>query len=114
VPSVRAGDAYAATTEVGLALKTFAMQLKIPVIAAAQLNRQCETRQDKRPRLSDFRDSGRLEEWGDIIMGLYRPAYYDEQKSDDVLEVICLKNKNGPVESYRLAWDPKCAHVYEK
>jgi replicative DNA helicase len=111
VPDV---DAYAATTEVARALKRFAMQWEIPVIAAAQLNRQVEMRKDNRPKLSDFRDSGRLEEMGDLILGLYRPGYYDENKADDTLEVHCLKNKNGPKENYKLAWNPECAHAWEK
>ncbi len=114
VPDVRAGDAYAATTEITMSLKRFAMQWEIPVIAAAQLNRQVEMRVDKRPRLSDFRDCGRLEEAGDIVFGLYRPAYYDKDKPDDAMEVLCLKNKNGPMKNYQLAWNGKCAHAWEK
>ena len=114
VPDVRAGDAYAATTEVARALKRFAMQWEIPVIAAAQLNRQVETRKDNRPKLSDFRDSGRLEEVGDIVLGLYRPGYYDKERPDDTLEVLCLKNKNGPLQNYKLTWDPECAHAWER
>lgn len=113
-PEVRAGDAYAATTQIGLALKRFAMQWEIPVVAAAQLNRQVEMRKDKRPELSDFRDSGRLEEMGDIILGLYRPGYYDENDPDETLEVHCLKNRNGPKKNYVLAWDGKSAHAWEK
>jgi replicative DNA helicase len=114
VPDVRTGDAYAATTEVARALKRFAMQWEIPVIAAAQLNRQVELRKDKHPQLSDFRDSGKLEEMGDVILGLYREGYYDESKPDDTLEVHCLKNKNGRRELYKLAWNPECAHAWEK
>ena len=71
------------------------MQWEIPVIAAAQLNRQVEMRKDKHPALADFRDSGRLEEAGDVVLGLYRPGYYDENEPDKTLEVLCLKNKNG-------------------
>jgi replicative DNA helicase len=114
VPDVRIGDTYAATTEIARALKQFAMQWEIPVIAAAQLNRQSELRKDKHPQLSDFRDSGRLEEVGDLVLGLYRPGYYDKDKLDDTLEVLCLKNKNGPTKDYRLAWNPECAHPWEK
>jgi replicative DNA helicase len=114
VPGVRAGDAYAATTEIARALKRFAMQWEIPVIAAAQLNRQVELRKDKRPQLSDFRDSGRLEEVGDIVLDLYRDGYYDKKKPDDTMEVLCLKNKNGPTKDYYLAWNPQCAHAWEK
>jgi len=114
VPDVRAGDAYAATNQIGLALKRFAMQWEIPIIAAAQLNRQVEIRKENRPALSDFRDSGRLEEMGDLVLGLYRPGYYDNDHPDETLEVHCLKNKNGPKKNYVLAWDAKCAHAWEK
>jgi replicative DNA helicase len=96
VPDIRAGDAYAATTEIAMTLKRFAMKWEIPVIVAAQLNRQVEMRKDKHPILSDFRDSGRLEEAADIVLGLYRPAYYDKSDPNKTLEVLCLKNKNGP------------------
>jgi replicative DNA helicase len=48
------------------------------------------------------------------VLGLYRPGYYDEKKPDDTLEVLCLKNKNGPLRNYQLAWDGKCAHAWEK
>jgi replicative DNA helicase len=119
-PDVRAGDAYATTTQAAMALKRFAMQWEIPVVVAAQLNRQCEMRKDKHPMLSDFRDSGRLEEAGDVVLGLYRPGYPayrddddDEPIPDKTLEVLCLKNKNGPMGDYLLAWDGECAHAWE-
>jgi len=113
-PDIRPGDAYALTTRVAMALKRFAMQWEIPVIAAAQLNRQVEMRKDRHPILSDFRDSGRLEEAGDIVLGLYRPGYYDKADPDKTLEVLCLKNKNGPMRDYLLAWDGECAHAWEQ
>jgi replicative DNA helicase len=119
-PDVRPGDAYAITTQAAMALKHFAMQWEIPVVVAAQLNRQCEMRKDKHPMLSDFRDSGRLEEAGDVVLGLYRPGYPayrdeddDEPIPDKTLEVLCLKNKNGPMGDYLLAWDGECAHAWE-
>ena len=113
-PDIRPGDAYAATTQAAMALKRFAMQWEIPVVAAAQLNRQVEMRKDKHPILSDFRDSGRLEEAGDIVLGLFRPGYYDKSEPDETLEVLCLKNKNGPMKDYLLAWDGPCAHAWEQ
>ena len=113
-PDIRPGDAYAITTQAVMVLKRFAMRLVIPVVVAAQLNRQVEMRKDKHPTLSDFRDSGRLEEAGDIILGLYRPGYYDKANPDKTLEVLCLKNKNGPLKNYLLAWDGPCAHAWEQ
>src|SRR6185295_8747571 len=106
-PGIRRGDSYAMTTEAVLALKRFAIELNIPVIAAAQLSRAIEQRDDKTPQLSDFRDSGRLEESADTILGLYRDGYYNKDTTrPDEIEVHCLKNKNGvPGSRYFLAWD---------
>jgi replicative DNA helicase len=73
---------YAVTTEIGLGLKRAAMQLEIPIVAAVQLNRQPELRKEKHPLLSDFRDSGRLEEIADVALGLHRPGFYDEKLPD--------------------------------
>jgi len=113
VPDVRTGHAYAATTEIAMTLKRLAMQLEISVIVAAQLNRQVEMRKDRHPDLADFRDSGRLEEAADVVLGLYRPAYYDKAAKDDTIEVLCLKNKNGSRKNYLLGWDAECAHAWE-
>jgi replicative DNA helicase len=105
VPDLSAAESYAATTQIGLTLKRQAGRLKIPIVVAAQLNRQVELRKDKHPILSDFRDCGRLEEIGDICLGLYRGAYYNDELPDDELEVFCLKHRNGPKTHYILAWD---------
>jgi replicative DNA helicase len=114
VPDIRPQDQYAAVTQIGLALKRYAMTLEIPVVAAVQLNRQVEQRKDKQPTLADFRDSGRLEEAADLALGLFRPGFYDEEKTDDELQVFCLKNRNGPRVNYILKWDAECAAVREK
>lgn len=114
VPDVRPGDAYAATTQIAMALKHFAMRWEVPVVAVAQLNRQVEARSDKVPALSDFRDCGRLEEVGDLVLGLYRPGYYEDIDPDDQVQVHCLKNKNSPKKNYVLSWDGECAHAWEK
>ena len=114
VPDVRPADQYAAVTQVGLALKRYAMTLAIPVIAAVQLNRQVELRKNKEPTLADFRDSGRLEEAADLALGLYRPGFYDDKITDDELQIFCLKNRNGPRVNYILKWEPGCAAVREK
>ena len=114
VPDVRPADQYAAVTQVGLALKRYAMTLAIPVIAAVQLNPQVELRKNKEPTLADFRDSGRLEEAADLALGLYRPGFYDDKITDDGLQIFCLKNRNGPRVNYILKWEPGCAAVREK
>ena len=108
-----ASQQYAVTTEVGLALKRAAMGLQIPVVAGVQLNRQVEARKEKHPLLSDFRDSGRLEEIGDVCLGLYRPGFHDKT-ADTELQVFCLKNRNGPRVNYVLEWYGPCARATEK
>jgi replicative DNA helicase len=114
VPDIRPSDQYAAVSQIGLALKRQAMTLNIPVITSVQLNRQVEQRKDREPQLSDFRDSGRLEEVADLALGLYRPGFYDNETTDDELQVFCLKNRNGPRLNYVLKWDKECAAVRER
>jgi replicative DNA helicase len=78
--------------------KVCAGQLGIPFIVLVQLNRALESRMDKRPMMSDMRDSGELEEHADLIMMLYRPGYYDRENPDaqGTAEVIIAKQRNGP------------------
>ena len=75
-------------------LKRLAKDLGIPVVLLCQLNRGLEARADKRPTLSDLRDSGRIEEDADVVIGLYREGYYVE-KTDNLAELIVLKNRSG-------------------
>jgi replicative DNA helicase len=113
VTGLDAAQQYAVTTEAGLALKRAAMGLEIPFVAGVQLNRQVEARKEKHPILSDFRDSGRLEEIGDVCVGLYRPGFYDKA-ADTELQVFCLKNRNGPRVNLVLEWHGPCARAHEK
>ncbi|MDP2601316.1 MAG: DnaB-like helicase C-terminal domain-containing protein [Deltaproteobacteria bacterium] len=114
VTGLDAAQQYAVTTEVGLALKRAAMGLQIPVVVGVQLNRQSELRKEKQPLLSDFRDSGRLEEIGDVCLGLHRPGFYEKNIPDTELQVFCLKNRNGPRVNYVLSWNGPCARAAEK
>lgn len=78
-------------------LKLLALKYDIPIIALSQLNRACEARDDKRPRISDLRDSGALGQDVDKCLMLHRPAYYDIDSEDDgVAEIIIAKNRKGP------------------
>jgi replicative DNA helicase len=113
VPGLDVAQQYAVTTEVGLALKCAAMELQIPIVAGVQLNRQVEMRKEKHPTLSDFRDSGRLEEAADLALGLHRPGFYDKNSNDDELQIFCLKNRNGPRKNYVLHWDAELARCRE-
>jgi replicative DNA helicase len=78
-------------------LKSLARLCDIPVLAVSQLSRASEYRQERRPSLSDLRDSGELEQTGDVVIGLYRPEYYDSKTDkENTLECIILKNRDGP------------------
>lgn len=90
-------------------LKSLAKELNIPIMLLSQLSRKCEERSDKRPGLSDLRDSGSIEQDADMVWFLYRDAYYqgggaDAQSSE--AELIVAKQRNGPVGTARLWWTP--------
>ena len=101
-----AGNRQQEISEISRALKTMAMELSIPVVALAQLSRQVESREDKRPLLSDLRESGAIEQDADIVSFLYRDDYYNREarREDDisVSEYIIAKHRNGPTATIEL------------
>lgn len=92
---------YESTTEISAAIKAIGLETGLPMIVAAQLNRCVEQRDDKRPRLSDLRDSGSIEQDADIVMMLYRESYYTESESETT-ELIINKNRRGKVRTIYL------------
>jgi replicative DNA helicase len=96
------GNAHLQVTEISKALKTMAKEFDCPVICLAQLNRSVESRTDKRPMMSDIRESGSVEQDADVIMFLYRDVYYDKNSENHFLEIIVSKNRNGPVGTVKV------------
>ena len=92
-------------SEISRALKGIAKELNVPVLALAQLSRAGAQRSDKRPILSDLRDSGAIEQDADVVMFLHREEYYDPNTEDkNIAEVIVAKQRNGPLGTIKLAW----------
>lgn len=86
-------------------LKQMARHFNVPVVLLSQLSRAVEQRQDKRPMMSDLRDSGSIEQDADLIMFLYRDDYYDkESKNQNIVEINLAKHRNGPVGTVQLAF----------
>jgi replicative DNA helicase len=85
-------------------LKFLARELKVPVVALAQVNRSSEDRQDHRPRLSDLRESGAIEQDADTVMMLHRPDYHEPGQNEGLVEVIIAKQRNGPTGEVSLMY----------
>ena len=102
-------------SSISRALKGIAMELNIPVIALSQLSRATETRQDKRPMLSDLRESGAIEQDADLVMFLYRDEYYNpDTDQKNIGEVIIAKHRNGPTGKVELVFIPEYTKFVNK
>lgn len=95
------------------ALKHLARSLNVPVIVLAQLNREVEKRDNKRPKLSDLRESGSVEQDADQVWAIHRPDYYDPEDSPGEAEIHVLKNRNGPTGKARLFWQKEFMRFVE-
>lgn len=102
--SARSGDnRQQEISEISRSLKALARELGVPVVALSQLSRSVESRQVKKPMLSDLRESGSLEQDADIVMFLYREDYYNQEtENKNITEVIIAKHRNGPIDTVRL------------
>lgn len=91
-------------SEISRSLKALAREMDVPILALSQLSRNVEMRAEKKPQLSDLRESGSLEQDADIVMFLYRDEYYnrDDTDNENIAELILAKNRNGPTTSIRL------------
>jgi replicative DNA helicase len=107
--AVRGESRQQEMTDISRELKATAKEFGVPIVVACQLNRMVEQRVDNRPRLSDLRESGSLEQDADKVLLLHRPSYYDLKMNFDAedtgeAEIIVAKNRNGPIGSIQCCW----------
>lgn len=105
IPGEKGQNTYERVSENTRELKRLARELECPVVVLCQLSRNVEHRQDKRPMLSDLRESGEIEQAADIVFMLYRDDYYDrESENKNIIELIIAKHRNGPVGTVQLGF----------
>ena len=98
-------------SEFSRALKLLAKELEVPVVALSQLNRGPEMRNDKKPQLSDLRESGSIEQDADVVFLVHRPDFYDKEDRPGEADIIMAKHRNGPTETFHLAFPRRHVQV---
>ena len=106
-PTSYAGERHLEISSLTRGMKRLARELEVPVMALSQLSRKCEERRDKRPILSDLRESGSIEQDADVVIFVYRDSVYNSApvSGADRVEAIVAKHRNGPVGTARLIWE---------
>lgn len=99
------GNMNLAVSDISRSLKELAKEFNCPVVTLSQLSRGVERREDKRPMMSDIRDSGSVEQDADIIMFIYRDAYYSKDDNNREMELIIAKNRNGGVGTIKVEYN---------
>jgi replicative DNA helicase len=108
----RYNSEYSLRTHQVVEIKSIARKLNVPIMLLTQLHRGMDNRKDRRPRLSDLRDSGRIEEEADKVILIYRPGYYSKDETDLSAELILAKNRNGPLGTVQVNFDPRTVRFY--
>ncbi|MBG9585303.1 DNA helicase, partial [Bacillus thuringiensis] len=109
------GNRFQEISEISRKLKLLARELNVCVVALSQLSRSVESRQDKRPLLSDLRETGQIEQDADVIMLMYREDYYDKEiVQKEMTEIHVAKHRNGPVGSFKLRFLKEFGRFVEK
>jgi replicative DNA helicase len=111
--SARIENRVQEVSEISRGLKSLARELNIPVLALSQLSRAVESRQDKRPMLSDLRESGSIEQDADVVMFVYREEMYEENTDmKNIAEVHIAKHRNGPTGKIHLFFKKELAQFH--
>jgi replicative DNA helicase len=110
-------------SEISRGIKALARELNVPVICLSQLNRAAEQREGHRPRMSDLRESGSIEQDADVVTMLHRESYYhmndadwmaENEEKHTLAELIIAKQRNGPTATIKLTWEASCTRVYDR